>query len=332
MAEAARAAASRARRLTDGATVPDTIPGLLATAAERDPAGVWLRTDDGTLTFAGAAGQVALLARAVDARRECGEATSWWSRRGPRRRTCSAGWRWPAWVPSPCPPIRRPHPRSSRGSSVRSAHGTWSPTRSLWPTRAGCGGGRPGGAAGPGHRLAARELAERRRERRARRCRSDVGPDDLAVLIPTSGTTGRSKLVMQTHRAYAMAGEGFPYWMELDRSDRLMTIAAAVPHQRARVLGAGLAGLRSRARAGPPLLGQRVPRLRPATRRDGVQRDRGHAGDPDAPAGAARRRRHRPAAVLHRSLARRASGRRPSSGGSDCVSSAGTRCRSRRTA
>ena len=48
-------------------------------------------------------------------------------------------------------------------------------------------------------------------------------PDDLAVLIPTSGTTGRSKLVMQTHRAYAMAGEGFPYWMGLDRDDRLMT-------------------------------------------------------------------------------------------------------------
>ena len=33
-----------------------------------------------------------------------------------------------------------------------------------------------------------------------------VTPDDLAVLIPTSGTTGKSKLVMQTHRAYAMAG------------------------------------------------------------------------------------------------------------------------------
>ena len=48
-------------------------------------------------------------------------------------------------------------------------------------------------------------------------------PDDLAVLIPTSGTTGRSKLVMQTHRAYAMAGEGFPYWMELTDADRLMT-------------------------------------------------------------------------------------------------------------
>ena len=48
-----------------------------------------------------------------------------------------------------------------------------------------------------------------------------VGPDDLAVLIPTSGTTGRSKLVMQTHRAYAMAGVGFPYWMELTAEDRL---------------------------------------------------------------------------------------------------------------
>jgi len=48
-------------------------------------------------------------------------------------------------------------------------------------------------------------------------------PDDVAVMIPTSGTTGRSKLVMQTQRAYAMAGEGFPFWMGLHESDRLMT-------------------------------------------------------------------------------------------------------------
>jgi carnitine-CoA ligase len=46
---------------------------------------------------------------------------------------------------------------------------------------------------------------------------------DPAVLIPTSGTTGRSKLVTQTHRAYAWAGEGFPYWMRLTADDRLMT-------------------------------------------------------------------------------------------------------------
>ncbi|HET8822155.1 MAG TPA: AMP-binding protein [Thermoleophilaceae bacterium] len=47
--------------------------------------------------------------------------------------------------------------------------------------------------------------------------------DDPAVLIPTSGTTGRSKLVTQTHRAYAMAGEGFPWWIGLAEDDRLMT-------------------------------------------------------------------------------------------------------------
>jgi crotonobetaine/carnitine-CoA ligase len=48
-------------------------------------------------------------------------------------------------------------------------------------------------------------------------------PDEIAVMIPTSGTTGRSKLVMQTQRAYAMAGEGFPFWLGLTSDDRLMT-------------------------------------------------------------------------------------------------------------
>ncbi len=54
----------------------------------------------------------------------------------------------------------------------------------------------------------------------------DRGPaadDDPAALIPTSGTTGRSKLVTQTHRGYVMAAEGFPWWMELGPDDRLMT-------------------------------------------------------------------------------------------------------------
>jgi crotonobetaine/carnitine-CoA ligase len=52
---------------------------------------------------------------------------------------------------------------------------------------------------------------------------ADLGGGAVAVMIPTSGTTGRSKLVMQTHRAYVMAGEGFPYWMQLTADDRLMT-------------------------------------------------------------------------------------------------------------
>lgn len=51
----------------------------------------------------------------------------------------------------------------------------------------------------------------------------EAGADDVACLIPTSGTTGRSKLVTQTHRAYVLAGEGFPYWMQLSSADRLMT-------------------------------------------------------------------------------------------------------------
>jgi crotonobetaine/carnitine-CoA ligase len=50
-----------------------------------------------------------------------------------------------------------------------------------------------------------------------------VDPEDVTVMIPTSGTTGRSKLVMQTHLAYVMAGEGFPYWLCLTTDDRLMT-------------------------------------------------------------------------------------------------------------
>lgn len=50
-----------------------------------------------------------------------------------------------------------------------------------------------------------------------------VDEHDVAVMIPTSGTTGRSKLVMQTHLGYVMAGEGFPYWMQLTADDRLMT-------------------------------------------------------------------------------------------------------------
>jgi crotonobetaine/carnitine-CoA ligase len=52
---------------------------------------------------------------------------------------------------------------------------------------------------------------------------ADRDERDVAVMIPTSGTTGRSKLVMQTHLAYVMAGEGFPYWLRLTADDRLMT-------------------------------------------------------------------------------------------------------------
>jgi crotonobetaine/carnitine-CoA ligase len=54
----------------------------------------------------------------------------------------------------------------------------------------------------------------------------DVRPDDVAVLIATSGTTGTPKAVMQTHRTFALTAEAFPSWVGLGESDRLL---AALP-------------------------------------------------------------------------------------------------------
>ena len=42
--------------------MPETIPGLLAAAADRDPDGIWLRTDEQQLSFAEAAGRIAAVA------------------------------------------------------------------------------------------------------------------------------------------------------------------------------------------------------------------------------------------------------------------------------
>ncbi|HEX6312006.1 MAG TPA: AMP-binding protein [Acidimicrobiia bacterium] len=74
-----------------------------------------------------------------------------------------------------------------------------------------------------GSRTPRADVAELRAAPADGRGPATVEPDDVAVMIPTSGTTGRSKLVMQTHLAYVMAGEGFPYWLDLTADDRLMT-------------------------------------------------------------------------------------------------------------
>jgi crotonobetaine/carnitine-CoA ligase len=74
-----------------------------------------------------------------------------------------------------------------------------------------------------GSRAALADVTELLTAAADRRGPVDVDPSDLAVMIPTSGTTGRSKLVMQTHLTYVMAAEGFPFWLQLTRDDRLMT-------------------------------------------------------------------------------------------------------------
>jgi crotonobetaine/carnitine-CoA ligase len=190
-------------------SVPDTIPELLDEAVAADPSRVWLHTDGRTFTFAEAH---ALVERAASAMARLG------ARPGDivlvtARNTPEYLF---AWLAAACSgaivaavnPLAGEHellalheqvrPRlvvtdSEAPAAIRETGVSTTDVAALYAE-----------AAGP---------APPRRP----------GPDDVAALIPTSGTTGRSKLVTQTHRAYAMAGEGFPWWMELGPDDRLMT-------------------------------------------------------------------------------------------------------------
>jgi carnitine-CoA ligase len=209
-----------------------TIPGVLADAARRNPDGIWLRTDDGSLTFGGAAAQVAATAQALrDAGVGHGDLVLVTARTTGPYLLC-----WLA-LTSIGAVVVSANPRSAPAELAGLAHQT-SPRAIItdsglatlvgeadiagpaplgildadeltvgWVGRRGRGQQSPGRSADPGGPALA----------------SGVAPGDLAVLIPTSGTTGRSKLVMQTHRAYAMAGEGFPFWMGLTPGDRMMT-------------------------------------------------------------------------------------------------------------
>ncbi len=202
-----------------------TIPRLLTAAAQRDPDGVWLRTDEGSLTFAGALAATAATARSLTAagvRR--GDLIVATTRNTPGYLMC---WLGLAALGAVLVPV---NPRSTAaelaGLLEQTAPRALVSDAGLAPLLdAARAGPRSGlgvldvtelGAAEPGPAELAAAL-------QAGLPDAGVGPDDLAVLIPTSGTTGRSKLVMQTHRAYAMAGEGFPFWMELTAADRLMT-------------------------------------------------------------------------------------------------------------
>ena len=53
--------------------------------------------------------------------------------------------------------------------------------------------------------------------------RPDVSPDDVSMLVYTSGTTGNPKGVMVTHRMYAAAGQGFRHWTQATSDDRFFT-------------------------------------------------------------------------------------------------------------
>ena len=199
-----------------------TIPGVLADAAHRDPGGTWLRTDEGSLTFGGAAAQVAATARAlrdagvghgdlvlITARTTAPYLLCWLALASIGAVAVSAN---PRSAPAELAGLaRQTRPRAvitDAGLATLIAEADIAAQAPLGVLDAGeLTSGWIGRPADPGEPVPA----------------PGVAPGDLAVLIPTSGTTGRSKLVMQTHRAYALAGEGFPYWMELTPADRMMT-------------------------------------------------------------------------------------------------------------
>ncbi len=52
---------------------------------------------------------------------------------------------------------------------------------------------------------------------------SQVSPDDISMLVYTSGTTGNPKGVMVTHKMYVAAGQGFAHWTQASPDDRFFT-------------------------------------------------------------------------------------------------------------
>ncbi len=186
-----------------------TIPQLLAEAAERNADGEWLRADDGTLTFAGAAAAVAgVAARLRERGIRHGDLVVLTARTTPPYLL--------TWLAiTSLGAIAVPTNPASTAAELGGLLGQTQPRAVI--TDAELAPMIP--AAIDVDDLVGDWTAPPEAELSA----GGAEPDDVAVLIPTSGTTGRSKLVMQTHRAYAMAGEGFPYWMELTSADRLMT-------------------------------------------------------------------------------------------------------------
>jgi crotonobetaine/carnitine-CoA ligase len=209
-----------------GASVLDysgTIPRLVDRAAQRDPDGIWLRTDEVTLTFGQAAAKAGAMAAALsDTGIGYGDLVMLTAKNTPGY---VLSWLALASIGAVSVPV-------NPGSSLAELAGLIGQVEplavltddELEPViadavqQAGAGG----------RRVRFFLNVNRLSEEAASAATADlpvagVRPDDLAVLIPTSGTTGRSKLVMQTHRAYAMAAEGFPYWMGLTAQDRMMT-------------------------------------------------------------------------------------------------------------
>jgi crotonobetaine/carnitine-CoA ligase len=210
-----------------GTTVFDysgTIPRLFERAVRRDPAGTWIRADDVELTFAEAGARVAAAVNELAlAGIGPGDLVLVTARTTP---DYLLTWLALAHLGAVTVPVNPASSAAELTGLIRQVEpvaivtdAELGPAISAATQAAQDAGGLP-----PRVNLRLSELfGDQPGRQLADLPPSSAGPGDLAVLIPTSGTTGRSKLVAQTHRAYALAGEGFPFWMGLDASDRLMT-------------------------------------------------------------------------------------------------------------
>jgi crotonobetaine/carnitine-CoA ligase len=191
------------------APVPDTIPDLLDEAAADAPSRVWLRTDDRAYTFSEAHGLVGRASAALAATGVGhGDRVLLTARNTPEY---LFAWLATASLGAIVVAVNPTAGDHERVGLIRQVTPKLVVTDPEAPTAARDGGVPAIDAAALYAGPAGDTPLPRPR------------PGDPAVLIPTSGTTGRSKLVTQTHRAYVMAGEGFPWWMELGPDDRLMT-------------------------------------------------------------------------------------------------------------
>jgi carnitine-CoA ligase len=199
----------------------ETIPGVLFAAAERDPDKTWLRTDDSTLTFAEAALRVGALRRhLLDAGIGPQDIVMLTTRNTPSYLLCWLALASMGAIALTVDPKGTAQEFAGFLRQVRPRCVISDDDLSLTLAEADAVSLTVLGVLDIENLLTAVESSGLESIAFPS---VNVGPDDVAVLIPTSGTTGRSKLVMQTHRAYAWAGEGFPYWMELAPDDRLMT-------------------------------------------------------------------------------------------------------------
>lgn len=80
----------------------------------------------------------------------------------------------------------------------------------------------PSGAVTIGGRVAAR-LPELLASRRPLTGIEAPTPESIATILTTSGTTGRPKAAMLSHRMAILTGEAFAHWLALSSDDRLFT-------------------------------------------------------------------------------------------------------------